>query len=98
MKNKARTPNEKSRCAVFTVKTAAERMSVCESVVYDLVASGVLPHYRIGKTGSRGAIRIEAADLDAFLASLRREKEPEAVKPPARNSKVILKHLKLKPA
>ncbi len=56
---------------MYSVKTAAERLSLCPSVVYDLVASGVLPRYRIGKKGCRGAIRIEKADLDAFLAAPR---------------------------
>jgi excisionase family DNA binding protein len=83
--------------AMYTVKTAAERLSVCPSVVYDLVASGILPHYRIGKKGCRGAIRIDEADLNAFLAAQKREKGPATTMPPApRKPHVILKHLRLR--
>jgi excisionase family DNA binding protein len=82
--------------AMYTVKTAAHRLSVCPSVVYDLVASGAIPHYRFGKNGCRGAIRIDEADLDAFLAAQKRKKGPEAMPPAPRKPRVILKHLRLR--
>jgi excisionase family DNA binding protein len=80
---------------MVTVKGASERLTVCPSVVYDLVASGTLPHYRIGKSGRRGSIRILEADLDAFLAAQKREKGPE-VNPPAPRAarkKTIFRHI-----
>ncbi len=81
---------------MYTVKRAAERLGCCVSVVYDLVNSGVLPHYRIGKKGCRGAIRIAEADLESYLASLRRGDGPKESVPPTQKRKIVLKHLTLK--
>ncbi len=82
---------------MYSVKTAAERMGVCESIVYGLVASGAIPHYRIGAPGRRGAIRIAEADLESYLASQKRDKGQEANPPAPRKPRVTLKHLRLKP-
>ena len=82
---------------MYTVKSASERLSVCPSVVYDLVASGALPHYRIGKKGCRGAIRIAEPDLEAYLDSQKRDKGQEVIPPAPRKPRVTLKHLRLKP-
>jgi excisionase family DNA binding protein len=76
----------------LTVRQAAERASVCASVVYAWVAAGMLPHFRLGMPGRKGSIRIAEADLDAFLASQRREGRKESAPPP---QPLKLKHLQL---
>jgi excisionase family DNA binding protein len=84
----------KRELTMNTVKAAATKLNVCPSVVYDLVASGALPHYRIGRPGRRGAIRIADADLEAYLAGQKRETGPMVPQAPKRN--IVLKHVKLK--
>ena len=77
---------------MLTVKQAAQKMGVCEAIVYACCANGSLPHYRIGR--KRGKILISEADIEAFLQQNRVEKkEPEPVKAPAVHYKP--KHLKL---
>ena len=53
---------------MLTPKQAAERIGVSDSLVYEWCAAGLLPHYRFGRKGKRGCIRIDASELDAFLA------------------------------
>ena len=77
---------------MMTVKTAAERMSISDSLVYELCACGLLPHIRIGRPGSRGCIRITDADIDAFLASQKVGGEAPARAPP-RQQKKVFKHV-----
>ncbi len=81
---------------MLTVRKAAEKAGVSPGLVYVWVESGVLTHYRMGKPGSRGSIRIAEDDLDVFLQSMKKENGTEMTSPP-RKRKVILKHLKLKP-
>ena len=79
---------------LLSVKAAAERAGVSESLVYDWCNSGVLTHLRLGRSGKRGHIRIEAGDLDAFLTSQKKEgrqQSPSAPKPPP----LKLRHLQL---
>jgi excisionase family DNA binding protein len=78
---------------MLTVKQAAEQLGVCASLVYGWCQSGILPHFRLGARGRRGGIRIAVADLETFLATLKREGRPES-KPPAPKP-VKLKHLQL---
>ena len=52
---------------MMTVKAAAEKMGISDSLVYELCACGSLSHVRIGRPGSRGTIRISEADIDTFL-------------------------------
>jgi excisionase family DNA binding protein len=58
---------------VLTVKQAAERAGVSESLVYQWIEERRLPHYRLGGKGKRGKIGISPRDLDAFIQSLRVE-------------------------
>jgi excisionase family DNA binding protein len=67
----------------MTVKEAAERTGMSESLIYQLCNERRLTHYRLGGKGKRGAIRIDEADLSAFLASCRQEAKPEV--PPLRH-------------
>jgi excisionase family DNA binding protein len=73
----------------LTPKQAAERARVSTSLVYQWCQDRVLVHYRLGRPGKRGRIRIEEADLEAFLGSCKREGETPL---PA----MTLKHIKLK--
>jgi len=54
---------------LLTVRDAAAILKVSCSLVYQLVAAGKLPCYRIG-TG-RGAIRIRSDDLETYVAACR---------------------------
>src|SRR5262245_59207602 len=68
--------------ALLTIKQVAERLNVCPATVYDLCARRKLRHVRIGGSG-RGTIRIDEADLEAFLASAAvQPDEPAAPQPP----------------
>jgi hypothetical protein len=58
------------------------------------IESGMLTHYRLGSKGSRGRIRIAEGDLDAFLASMRKE-GGQASMPAAKIKRVKLAHLHL---
>lgn len=51
------------------VKEAAARANLSAGLIYELCALNLLAHIRVGRPGRRGCIRIEEADLDAFLAS-----------------------------
>lgn len=61
---------------MLTVKQAAERLGVSATLVYELVADGALPCYRLGGRGRRGVIRFSEADLLAFLERRRVEHRP----------------------
>ena len=71
---------------MMSPKQAAEKIGVSDSLVYEWCAAGLLPHYRLGRKGRRGCIRIDEAELDAFLARCRQEVRPPV--PP-------LKHIQL---
>lgn len=58
---------------MLSVKAAAARAGVSAALVYTWVSSGLLAHYRLGANGHRGKIAISEADLEALLASMRRE-------------------------
>lgn len=76
---------------MLTVLQAAERAGVSEALVRAWVADGSLPHYRLGRKGSRGKIMIAAADLDGLLSGFKVEASvprPKPVKP------APLKHLR----
>lgn len=82
---------------MLSVKEAAERACVSESLIYSWCADGSLPHYRLGKKGARGKIAIAAEDLDGLLASFKvGKKEPEPKAAPALPApKLKLRHLRL---
>jgi excisionase family DNA binding protein len=77
------------------VKEAAARANVSPGLIYELCALNILPHIRIGKPGTRGCIRIEEADLDAFLASRKREGQRTEPPPSPKQQPIKLKHLHL---
>jgi excisionase family DNA binding protein len=77
---------------MMTVKSAAERMGISDSLVYELCACGSLPHVRIGRPGSRGCIRLTEADIQEFLASQKVGGSAATRAPPAKQKKVF-KHV-----
>lgn len=54
-----------SNRTMLTVRDVAARLNVSPGCVYRLVSLGVLPHIRIG--AGRGTIRVDEADLAAFV-------------------------------
>jgi excisionase family DNA binding protein len=59
--------------SLLTVKQAAERAGVSDSLIYQWCDERRLVHYRVGGAGKRGKILIDPADLDACMASLKVE-------------------------
>lgn len=78
---------------MMTVRQAAARATVSESVIRAWVASGSLPHYRLGAPNKRGKIAILPEDLDAFLAGRRVENAPPP--PRVKKPKPVFRHLKV---
>jgi excisionase family DNA binding protein len=58
---------------MLTVAEVAKRLNVSQALVYGWVESGMLGHFRLGCRGKRGAIRVDEADLQTFLANQKRE-------------------------
>lgn len=67
MVNAPREANESD--VLMTPKEVATRLRVGRSAVYEWLASGRLPHYRLGRT-----IRIRREDVDQLLESSREER------------------------
>lgn len=78
---------------MLTVKEAAKTAGVCEGVVRAWVASGKLPHFRLGRPGRRGKIVIASEDLSGFLTALRTG--GQVVKPKPRPPETY-KHFRVK--
>jgi excisionase family DNA binding protein len=72
--------------AFKTIKQVAEQLLVSQATVYSLCAQFKLPHVRVG-TG-RGTIRIDEADLAAFL-------QASKVEPNRLRNTAGLKHIRL---
>lgn len=66
----------------LTVRQAAERAAVSESLIYAWCSDGTLPHTRVGRKGKRGHIRIAQEDLDGLLASFKISAQPALVSAP----------------
>lgn len=56
---------------MLTVREAAVRAGVSDSLIYAWVTEGTLPCLRLGRKGKRGTIRIAPEDLDVALATFR---------------------------
>ncbi len=74
---------------LFNVKEVAARLNVSCSLVYALIESGKLVAHRVGR--GRGALRVSAADFEAYLAVCRSER----VQPRPRRTRVKLRHIKI---
>lgn len=68
---------------LLTVKQTAQRLNISVALVYLLVASGTLPHVRLGASARRGVIRISESDLQSWVESLKQQKGQQAIKPTA---------------
>jgi hypothetical protein len=78
------------------VKEAAARANVSAALIYTLCGLNILPHTRIGRPGTRGSIRIDEADLDAFLDSQKRKGRPEPPPSPKPvKPKLSFRHLRV---
>jgi excisionase family DNA binding protein len=75
---------------VLTVRQAAQRLQVAPTTVYGLCARRKLAHLRIG--AGRGAIRITAEGLAAYLAGAAVQAGTAAPPPPPTHKP---KHLKV---
>ena len=64
---------------LLTVPEACGRLRVGRSTLYDLVAAGRLPAYRVGL--GRGKVLISERDLSSFLADCRVDPAGSAPKP-----------------
>jgi len=62
---------------MLTVKQAAERACVSESLVYAWVHSGILPHLRFGRPGRRGTIRIDETEFENLLQTMKVSQMPQ---------------------
>jgi excisionase family DNA binding protein len=51
----------------LTPETAAEKIGVSRSLIYQWIEEGRITHYRLGGRGKRGRIMIDQADLYRFL-------------------------------
>jgi len=81
---------------VLTVQQVAVRLNVCDDLVYDWCNSGMLPHFRLGRKGRRGGIRIEEGALEAFLTTQKQEERQPPRSPAPRRKPVKLANLRLK--
>lgn len=51
----------------MTVKQFAQKAEISLSLAYVLISEGQVPHRRIGKSGTRGYIRISDEDYAEFM-------------------------------
>jgi hypothetical protein len=72
---------------LLTVAEAADKASVCSTIVYGWVGSGDLPHYRLGAKGRRGKIAIAEGDLHAFLQARKVTGRRDSVLPPLKSQR-----------
>ena len=80
---------------MLMVKEAAKKLGLSEALLYGWCACGELTHLRLGGKGRRGSIRIEEADLEAFLQSHKRQGERKETPPVTKPPPLKLRHLQL---
>jgi excisionase family DNA binding protein len=78
---------------LMKIPEVAGRLEASKSFVYDLISSGRLKHYRLGK--GQGGIRVSEEQLREYLKS--RERGGESVPPPQkpRRPRGAFRHLKV---
>jgi hypothetical protein len=81
---------------MLTVQLAAKKAGVSTSLVYIWIEKDILPHFRLGKPGSRGTIRIDENDLTMFLESLKRVNRPKVSVPSANRTKSNFQHINVR--
>ena len=67
---------------LLTVDQVAEMLSCATSTVYEMVSRGDIPGYKIGPR--KGGIRIDEADVEAYVATCRIQTEERPRKMPRR--------------
>ncbi len=77
---------------LWTVKKLSEYFQLSLQETYKLLSTNAIAHFRVGN--SRGAIRIRASDVAAFLNS--RRQGPIELPRPQRATPQKLKHIRLK--
>ena len=79
---------------LLTVAVVAKRLSVSQSLIYQLIESRKLAHHRIG-TG-RGTIRVSESDLASYLSECHANvQELEGTQSNGRPRKTRLKHIQI---
>lgn len=76
---------------LLTVSEVARQLRVTGGCVYRMLSVGELPCIRVGR--GQGRVRVDQADLDAFLAERREVNLPSTQTRPNR-PRLKLKHLK----
>jgi excisionase family DNA binding protein len=65
------------RCIVrLTVKEAAQKAQVSQSLIYTWVKEKRLACFRMGSSGRRGRILIDPVDLEVVIRDCRQERHP----------------------
>jgi excisionase family DNA binding protein len=84
--------NKSENIELLTIRETAILLRISIAAAYEIVKSGKLPSYRLGKSGA--SIRVSRGDLLLYLESSRQQTPTAA---PARrvHPKRKLKHLKL---
>lgn len=77
---------------LLTVEEVAQQLRLTASCVYRMLAVGELPCIRVGR--GQGRVRVDAQDLEAFLASRRQTREQKSAQR-SKQPRVHLRHLKL---
>jgi len=80
---------------MLRVKDIAKLAGVSAGLVYLWIEEGVLPHFRLGRPGTRGTIRVAETDLQQFLESLKQGMRPQVV-PATPSPKSSFRHLRVR--
>lgn len=67
-----RNQKEYRSVRLMTVDDVADQIGVCKRTVYEWVADGRLPHFRLGRV-----LRFRQADIDTFILKQIEESQPE---------------------
>ena len=74
-------------------QSGRQRAGVCASLVYEWVEKKLLPHFRLGKGGTRGKIAIAEEELDALLQENRVGPGQPKAAPAPKPKRIMLENL-----
>jgi excisionase family DNA binding protein len=80
---------------MLRVKEIAKLAGVSAGLVYAWIEQGVLPHFRLGKAGTRGTIRVAETEFQRFLESMKHKARPQEC-PAAAPVKSAFRHLRVR--
>lgn len=66
-----KTRNEVRPNRLLTVDDVADQIGICKRTVYEWVADGRLPHFRLGRV-----LRFRQPDIDSFIDRMIEESRP----------------------